>query len=57
MNYDATKAHSELMQAASALIMGRTGEAIEIAKRAITSMENSLPPPVVYYGKVIEKET
>lgn len=57
MNYDATKAHGELMQAASALIMGRTGEAIDIAKRAITSMEHSLPPPVVYHGQVIDKHS
>ncbi len=57
MNYDATKAHLLLLQAMNSLTMGQTGNAIELAKSAISHMENSLPPPVVYYGQVIEKET
>lgn len=57
MNYDASRAHHALTQAAVNLAMGNTGGAIELTKQAITLMENSLPPPVVYHGQVIEKHS
>lgn len=55
MNYDSQKAHMCLTQAAIAVCIGNTGEAIALAKDAITLMEHSLPPPVVtYHGEIVE---
>lgn len=57
MNYDGNRAYEALTNAAINLSMGNTGNAIELAKRAIALMENSLPPPVVYHGQIIDKHS
>lgn len=58
MNHDSQNAYTLLGEAQTCLFLGHTGDAIELAKQAITAMEKSLPPPVplpVYHGVIVRE--